>query len=244
MKHKVQFLVIGSQKSGTSALDKYLRENPIIEMAAKKEVHFFDNEENFKDGANYEKYYQYFSDNKNSIKGESTPIYMYWASSIRRIYEYNPKMKVIAILRNPIERAFSQWNMERDRGTDTVDFATAIRTEGNRCREALPFQHRCYSYIDRGFYSEQIRRIWRYFPQDQTLFIKYENFKKNPQQTLNEISNFLNVPPFNKIKEKIVNKRPYINKMAEKDRIYLESIFCHDIKQLELMLNWNCSNWR
>ena len=241
---RVSFLVVGSQKSGTSALDKYLRENSDIEMASTKEVHFFDNEDNFKDKVNYNSYHNNFITDNSKIKGECTPIYMYWAPSIRRIYEYNPEIKIIAVLRNPIDRAFSHWNMERDRNADTIEFSTAIRQESVRCREELPLQHRVFSYTDRGFYSEQIRRIWRYFPKEQTLFIKHDDLRSEPNQVLKHISKFLGVSEFNNVKEKVIHSRPYLSKLPYDDRKYLNELYFHEIKTIETILEWDCSDWQ
>lgn len=243
-KDKINFLIVGSQKSGTSALDKYLREHSDIEMGIRKELHFFDNEEYFKGDVDYDIYHKFFTSNTSKIRGESTPIYMYWNPSIGRIFEYNPNIKIIAILRNPITRAFSHWNMERDRNADHVSFPIAIRTENDRCRSALPLQHRVYSYTDRGFYSEQIRRIWRYFPKEQTLFIKQDHLKKNPQEVLSQISRFLNISSFHSIEQKDVHSRPYINQLSNEDYLFLSNLYFHEIKTLERMLKWDCSDWK
>ena len=125
---KIDFLIVGAQKAGTSALDMYLRKHPEIEMARpQKEVHFFDDEKYFKKNkVNYEVYHEYFTNDNSKIKGESTPVYMYWSLAMKRIYEYNPQIKIIAVLRNPIERAFSHWNKEKYRKRETADFSTAI----------------------------------------------------------------------------------------------------------------------
>ncbi len=244
MDNKIGFLVVGTQKSGTSALDEYLRGHPEIGLANRKEVHFFDNEKAFASTIDYDNYHQYFDNRNRRIHGECTPIYMYWTPSMRRIYEYNQDMKIIAILRNPVERAFSHWNMERDRKAEIIDFSTAILNESERCREALPLQHRIYSYIDRGFYSEQIRRIWRFFPKEQTLFLKHEELRNYPHETLKKICHFLDVPPFQKIEPKTIHSRPYISQIENKDRSYLINLFKNDINQIEQILDWNCSDWK
>ena len=116
----------------------------------KKELHFFDREEEDRD---YKKYSRKFRPPKpkQRVIGEASPIYMYWETAPYRIWKYNPKMKWILVLRNPVERAFSAWNMETKRGKEKLSFAEAIEKEPERCREALPLQHRVYSYIDRGF---------------------------------------------------------------------------------------------
>lgn len=240
----VDFLVVGAQKSGTTALDKYLREHDEIEMAIKKEVHFFDNEKNFVKKVDYSKYHSSFNNHQDAaLKGEITPIYMYWSDSIKRIWEYNPNMKIIVVLRNPIERAYSHWNMERDRNADFLSFSEAIRTECQRCKEALPLQHRVYSYVDRGFYSEQIRRIHRFFSEDQVLIIKQESLKFDLSNTLSKICEFLGVKDFSSIQNKDVHSRKYTSKISKEDFIYLKGLFSGEIKTLENILGWDCSDW-
>lgn len=163
---KAGFLICGTQKGGTSALDHYLRAHPEIGMAREKEVHYFDNDSHFLNAApDYAAYHAAFSPApSHKILGEATPIYMYWHEAPRRIQEYNPEIKLIVLLRNPVQRAFSHWNMERARNLETLSFQDAIQNETGRCRTALPGQHRIFSYVDRGFYMAQLRRLWSFFP--------------------------------------------------------------------------------
>lgn len=187
---RLDFLVVGAQKSGTTALDHFLRLHASVEMATRKEAHFFDDEQKFSGcDVDYSRYHEYFSFAPGSqVRGEATPIYLYWCNAAQRIWEYNPEIKLIAVLRNPIERAFSHWNMERDRGAEPLPFMEAIQSEVERCREALPLQHRVYSYLDRGFYSEQLRRFWRFFPQKQMLILRFEEFRQCPSETLSRVA--------------------------------------------------------
>jgi hypothetical protein len=242
---RVGFLVAGTQKGGTSALSSYLRRHPQICLANPKEVHLFDTEECFKWPLVVRErfYHSYFMPGISSrILGETT-IYMYWYAAPRRIWEYNPRMKFILVLRNPIERAYSHWNMERDRQAESLSFFDAIKTERKRCREALPLQHRTYSYVDRGFYSDQIRRIWHFFPQEQTLFFKSEELRQNPRQVLHQIGQFLEIESFPPVEPKDVHSRPYISQLSAKERIYLAEIFASEIEELERMLGWDCGDW-
>lgn len=241
----VDFVICGTQKGGTTALDAYLREHHEICMADKKEVHFFDNEKNFSNGKpNYSKYHTFFSPKQShKILGEATPIYMYWDESPRRIWEYNPNMKLIVLLRNPIERAYSNWNMERSRNKETLSFWEAINNEKERCRKALPLQCRVYSYIDRGFYLEQLRSIWAYFPKDRVLILKNEDLKQKPNETLNHVCEFLGVTQFKSVVAKDVHSRPYVSSINKKEKDYLRAIFEPEIIELESELNWNCRDW-
>jgi hypothetical protein len=245
---KVNFLVVGTQKGATTALHTYLQEHPQICMSQPKEVHYFDNERLFRSHiprSILNNYYRTFFNplpHHKSI-GESTPIYMYWSHCAERIWEYNPDMKIIMILRNPIDRAFSHWNMERSRSADSASFSDAIRQERQRCRSTLPLQHRVFSYIDRGFYSEQIRRLWRYFPKSNTLALKTEELKKNPSGTLGQVTDFLELDSFPKVQSKEVHVLPYVSSLPESDRDYLSTIFRFEIRTLEQMLGWDCADW-
>jgi hypothetical protein len=241
----VNLVICGTQKGGTSALDAYLREHPEICMANIKEVHYFDNEKHFaSDSPDYSKYHAFFSPKKkHKVLGEATPIYMYWNESPARIANYNPKMKLILILRNPIERAYSHWNMESSRNADELSFLEAIKAEEQRCRDALPHQHRTFSYIDRGHYLDQLRKIWTFFPKEQVLVLKSEDLKHNPNGTLNKVADFLGITQFNNIETKNVHSKSYLSPMSKEERDLLESIFNPEIKELESELEWDCSDW-
>lgn len=117
---KVSFVIGGAQKSGTTALYKYLAKHPDIHLSARKEPHFFDQEDPaFFLSPDYSVYHKFFDpEGPHQLLGEATPIYMYWYEAPRRIWQYNPQMKWIIVLRNPVERAFSHWNMVRNKGIE------------------------------------------------------------------------------------------------------------------------------
>src|SRR3954463_11128850 len=193
---KVDFVIGGTQKGGTSALDHFFRQHPEICMPTDlKEVHFFDREEMFQNGKPaYEKYHAHFRPGpQQRMIGEASPIYMYWNNAAYRIWSYNPDMKWILILRNPVDRAYSAWNMERRRGADILSFADAVGRETERCREALPLQHRVFSYIDRGFYAAQVRRLFNIFDRAKCHVILNEDLQGKHEATLTEVLKFLGV---------------------------------------------------
>jgi hypothetical protein len=244
---KVDFVIAGAQKGGTSALDAYLREHPGICMAGKKEVHFFDNERYFKtahpDYAVYHAHFPAVPPRPGLLYGEATPIYMYWRSAPARIQRYNPGMKLVISLRNPIERAFSQWNMQRERGKDPLPFRQALQQEPERCRASLPLQNRLFSYVDRGFYSEQLQRVWACFPRSQTLVLRSDQVKSDPERALGSICRFLQVPPLQNVRNRTVHARPYAAPMDPADWQYLRGVFEGEIRALEKLLGWDCSDW-
>jgi hypothetical protein len=242
---KVSFVIAGTQKGGTSALDRYMRAHPEICMANRKEVHFFDRAKHFQSRpVNYRNYHLAFSPKAgHRLLGESTPIYMYWYDAPRRIWQYNPNIKAIFLLRNPMERAFSHWNMERARGVENLPFWNAIQSENLRCREALPYQHRTFSYVDRGFYSEQLRRFWTYIPKDQTLVLKSDDLREKPAETLERVCCFLGIELPACVTTQTTHANPYLCSMSAEERGYLRQVFEHEVRNLERILSWDCADW-
>jgi Sulfotransferase domain len=242
---QIDFVIGGTQKGGTSALDSFFRQHPQICMPeTKKELHYFDKEENFRGRPDYKKYHANFqSEKQHRVIGEATPIYMYWNAAPSRIWSYNPKMKWILALRNPIERAFSHWNMEKKRGAEELTFHEAIEHEAERCREALPLQHRVYSYLDRGFYAQQVRRLFNMFGRENCLVLLTEDLSANHEKTLRSVFEFLGVesstvPPAARIFE-----QDYDEKIDTRLQAELIDAFYFDIKELERLVHRDLSSW-
>jgi Sulfotransferase domain len=242
----VDFLICGTQRGGTGALFQSLREHPDICWAKRKEVHFFDSERHFRGKKpSYSKYHAFFDPQpSHKVLGEATPIYMYWYDAPKRIWEYNPQMKLIMILRNPIDRAYSHWNIMRHRTPD-VTFWEAIRNERERCREALPLQHRYFSYVDRGFYVQQLRRLWTYFDQERMLIVRNEDLRSRPEEVIDKICSFLEIQPFPNANPPAARepRYPYAGPMSNREKDYLRQVFEYEIRSLERILGWDCSRW-
>jgi hypothetical protein len=243
----VQFLIAGTQKGGTTALADYLRQHPALFIPTVKELHFFDNESlNWQQPQElYASYHAQFTGAPpGSLWGDATPIYSYWWPAMARIWTYNPAIRLILCLRNPVERAYSHWAMETGRHWDSASFPEAIATEAQRCREALPRQHRVFSYVSRGFYSEQLRRLWSFFPQEQTLIMRQEELLEDPSGTLSRVHHFLGVEPQPPAKPLRANSGHYTSPMDPAIRIQLQQLFDPEISQLEQLLGWDLSHWR
>jgi hypothetical protein len=239
----VNFVIGGTQKGGTSALDSFLRQHPEICMpTTRKELHFFDREEENRD---YKKYHRNFKPKKKQhrVIGEASPIYMYWETAPYRIWKYNPKMKWILALRDPVERAFSAWNMESKRDHEKLPFAEAIEKEPERCRTALPLQHRVYSYVDRGFYAHQVRRLFNIFGKDNVLVLLSEELRHEHQKTLRSVFEFLGVESSFVPPEASVFEQEYSDKMDNQLWSRLIDTFYFDVKELEKLLGRNLSAW-
>lgn len=243
---RVEFLIAGTQKGGTTALDEFLRAHPALSLARKKEVHFFDDETVFASGRpDPEAYHRNFDQGRTgTVYGESTPVYMYWEPAAARIRAYNPLMKLIFLLRNPVERSFAGWQMEKNRRGDELSFGEAIRRERARSAAASPLQHRVYSYTDRGFYSRQIKHILEFFHREQMLFLKTEELRTHHDATIARVHRFLGVGAVPAPPARLVfSSRPY-GAMDEADREYLLALYEEEFDELEQLLGWDCSDWR
>ena len=166
---------------------------------------------------------------------------MYWRAIPQRIRDYNPAMKLIVILRNPIDRAFSHWNMERERGTEQLPFGEALQADAARGKRS-PASIRTHTSIA-VFTRNKIERIWNCFPKNQTLILKNEDLRKNPLPVLNEVCRFLEVNPFEKIENKEAHSRQYLAPMNVQDWGFLKQMLEPEIKKLEKLLGWDCSDW-
>jgi hypothetical protein len=251
---RLDFLIAGTQKGGTSALHYHLDQHPQITMAHSEEAHlvdhprrhFFDDETRFSSGeVSYDILHEDVRVKPGSrIIGSCTPIYTYWRPAMKRIHDYHPGIKLIILLRNPADRAFSHWNMYRDRKQEDLGFLEAIREEKNRLRAVLPLQQRRHSYLDRGFYFEQIERVFQFFPQEQVRVIKFEEFRRRTEEMVNDVFRFLGVEPLATVRNREQNRIRYDRRMTPEERQFLVDTYRPDVSRLEELLGWDCSDWK
>ena len=243
---KVDFIVIGAQKSGTSSLRHYLGRHPHISMSYTKEPHFFDDASYSSHPLSYYWYEKdFYQGDHGKLLGEVTPILSYLAEGPQRIKDYNPEIKLIMILRNPIERAYSHWNMEKDRGYEKEEFLHCIEREEHRLKNANHQERMLYSYMDRGYYAKQINRIKSLFSEDQLLFIKYEEYVARQESILHVVFNFLGTSQVDYEYDPLaVHQRSYTRMMTLSEREFLLDKYDQDISQVEHLLGWDCSDWR
>jgi hypothetical protein len=188
----VTFLIAGVQKAGTSALFDYLGEGGDVALSRVKETHFFDDEALDWSRPDYGLYHAQFEPPAGRPCGEATPIYSYWPGCLERICAYNPAMKLILVLREPVARAWSHWRMEFARGAETAPFAWCVREGRQRLFEAEPWgHHREFSYVERGFYGEQVERILSLFARDRLLVLAAEALRADPGASLAQVRRFL-----------------------------------------------------
>lgn len=210
------FLIIGAMKCGTTSLYRYLIQHPNIIPAKKKEIHFFDNQ--YDKGVSwYRSQFPLLLNPKvNFITGEASPYYLFHPHAAKRIYETMPQVKLIALLRNPVDRAYSHYKYL---GKIKEPFKEAIKLEQERIGEERDKMikdetynsrfHQTYSFLSKGIYVDQLKVFQRYFNKDNILILKSEDFFKDPQSVVNQVFEFLNLPQYNIDKFPIYNESNY-----------------------------------
>lgn len=265
--NKPDFLIIGAQKAGTTSLHYYLHQHPMLQGALEKEVSFFSIDENYNLGLNW--YHSRFKDirvpfpSKKTLFFESTPEYIYNKQALERIYNYNSDLKLIFILREPVSRAYSAWNMFRDFKTrhngipDVLQknkesniyqelyakksfpsFNQVVELELQRIKEGS-LQNEP-SFIRKGIYVDQVRNLFNYFNSSQVLILDIKELQQNRTKTLNKVTKFLNVQDFDWDKNensKSYNKRPYTSKIKPEIKTKLEHFYKPHNEKLFQLIN-------
>ena len=200
------FIIIGAQKSGTTSLFFYLSQHPEIVPPLKKEIHYFDgglkpNVDNYCKGEPW--YRAHFPLKGNLAPGqivfEASPLYLYNPLAPRRIFDLMPDVKMIVLLRNPINRAISQFNHNKRQGKEPLSLFEALKKEEARMRPAVEQNDyksdlfRRYSYKSRGLYKEQLERYFNHFSRDQLLILPSKVFFTQTRKTLRRIFDFVGV---------------------------------------------------
>ena len=212
---RLDFMIVGAQKCGTSALAHFLSQHPEIGMASPKEVHLFD-----RPGYSSDWTPEQIDDHYGSqlghctgarILGEATPSYMFVPEIGRDLARYNPDLKLIVLLRDPVERAISHYYMEKGRGRERRPLWFALLREPfrlRRCRNRRvqgSVTHRC-SYRSRGLYSLQLRNLYRFFDRDQVLVVGSRELSERHDEVLVRVFEFLGVSRDVRVAPEIVFK--------------------------------------
>ncbi len=199
------FLIIGAQKSGTTSLCRHLASHPSVYIPAKKEPHFFSYEgrepvfrrhsKKTKNVINTLPEYRALFDGVSgeSAVGEGSTSYLHEEQSAGRIHHYAPEARLIAILREPVDRAWSHFHHSVRSGREPVGgFARAIHEEERRLAEGWGDP---YAYKKKGFYAQQLRRYLEVFPREQLHVCLFDDLLNDPKSLLRKVFEFLGVDP-------------------------------------------------
>lgn len=197
------FIIIGAAKSGTTALYEYMAQHPQVFMSAVKEPHYFCYEGRdlsfggpptpltSRSVTQPEAYLNLFK-NAAGFKaiGEASPFYMYLPQTASHIHAKIPYIKLVVILRNPVERAFSNYQFLVRDGREPLDFRAGLDAEAQRIAENWePIWH----YTRLGFYTEQLKRYYALFDRRQLQVILYDDFQRAPLPVIQSIFRFIGV---------------------------------------------------
>jgi hypothetical protein len=247
------FIIIGAQKSGTTSMFRFICQHPQIVPSAIKEVHFFDggadpSVNNFEKGMPW--YSTYFpsrkSINADQKTFEATPSYMFNPLAPKRIYDLIPQVKLIALLRNPTERAISHYFHEQRKRREPLSILEAMEAEETRLKSSIEekdyksdvFIH--FSYKSRGLYKDQLGRYINHFPLEQILILPSKDFFANPDAILARVFEFIEVDKNFKVQD-LAPRMVANNKVEIEPKVYeyLNSFFLPHNQALYEMVGEN-----
>jgi hypothetical protein len=202
------FLIIGGQRCGTTSFYNQITRHPAVARAFRKEVHFFDSA--YGQGAGW--YRSNFPlrlaqrltgrrRGMRAITGEASPYYIFHPHAPRRAARLVPQARIIALVRNPVDRAYSHYHHEVRLGAETLPFADALASEARRLageeermlqdESYVSFNHQHFSYLARGRYAEQLARWLTFFPSERVLVLASEDFYADPPSLVGRALEFL-----------------------------------------------------
>ncbi len=243
------FAIVGAQKCGTTALTAFLASHPGICMAEPAETHFFDRSCYFGDGEPpYGKFHQTVFPHYSGepAAGWSTPSIMFVRAAAERLARYNPELKVIALLRHPVERAYSHYRMQVASGLEPLAFRAALERESARLAAGLDFGQPglLFSYAARGLYGPQITRLLDVFGPSQVLFVDSARLAARQHDTLATVYDFLRVPrpPVFPQNERFRVGTP--GHIAPGERAALLRLYERTVTEVQDALGWDLTEWR
>lgn len=229
------FLVIGVMKGGTTSLFNYLSRHPQVNPPFRKEIKFFDI--HYPQGLGW--YRAHFPLRRKmvagTLTGEATPYYIFHPLAAQRIAKTLPQIKLITLLRNPVDRAFSHYNHMVRVGREPLSFGEALAQEEGRLSGEVEkitadpaystFMHLHYSYKARGRYAEQLKQWFELFPRESMLILSSEELYTSPATAYQKAIAFLGLPLKEPEKYKVFKQGTYKGGMKPEIREELVDYF-------------------
>ena len=240
----VDFVIAGAQKGGTTALARFLAQHPAVAMAS-REGHIFDSPDYSGDWTPAEIDARYarriVRRPATAVCGESTPIYLFLPDVAVQLRRYNRALKIVVILRDPVERALSHYAMERGRGNEHRPLWLALLAERwrlRRCRDPRGPESaaRRHSYRSRGLYGVQLRNLFAVFPANQVLVLSSEDLLLRHHETLENVFAFLGVSVSVRIPPETVFKGPELGGRHTLVRWLLRLSYVADSRRLRAIM--------
>ncbi len=247
------FVIVGSTRCGSTSMYEYLVRHPCIAPAVRKEVHFFDNHYG-KGLAWYRSQFPslvygkalFSSLNRVFVTGESTPYYLYHPHAAARMASVLPGAKLIALLRDPVDRAYGDYINKVARGFEGLDFEQALDAEQERMKGEIEkmaednayysFTHQHNTYLSKGIYVDQLTRWLRYFSREQLCILRSEDLYADPLAVTRQVTNFLELPEWSPNCRKVFHQRRY-QPMAKATRRRLVEYYAPHNERLYQLLD-------
>jgi hypothetical protein len=229
------FLIIGAARCGTTSLYNYLGEHSHIRLAARKEIGYFRTGSASGSLDRYKAHFPLAIGERDWITGEAYPSYIFDPESPRKVFETLPHVRMVVLMRDPVDRAQSAYNYNRERGVEPAGtFEEALALEAERIDRAEAQMkgkpglyakafHR-FAYVEEGQYAEQIERWLEFFPREQFYFTSSERFFKDVKKTLREMVAFLGLEDEGIDGREVFGKRDY-QPMSDETRQQLVAHF-------------------
>ena len=245
----IDFLIAGFQKTGSTSLHNYLIQHSNLESAWTKDLHFFSYA--YHKGIDYYHSSFRFNKNKKVLTFESGVDYILHPSSMRRINQYNPEMKIIICLRNPIDQVYSRYNHKITIGEEIQSLEDAISSDDDRKKLHLArLENNIYNYVVHPIilpylymaqYSTHLKNAFKEIPKERFFIVDSNELKNNTQKTVDGVFEFLGLER-KEINIKFLNSHEYKEKMLSETRQKLKEYFTPFNEELEIMLsrkfNW------
>jgi hypothetical protein len=186
---QIDLMIVGAQKAGTTSLKNYLSEHPEINAHIQTEFSFFIKDEEYNKGFDYA-YDSQFQKKATANKLIAKNVAMSLSDEgLQRLQEHNPNVKIVFIMREPVERAYSSYTMAVKDGWMKRDFNEVLA-----CIKNKNYDDQLYRFfIKHSYYPEQIERILKYFPASNVLYLRFEDLKENPIKVCEKVFNFLGI---------------------------------------------------
>ena len=243
------FLVIGAKRCGTTSLYQHLPEHPCISKSPHDNMGFFN--DNFHLGVNWYKSFFPTTFTRNKIKSkfggflafDVTTKYMEEESTANNVYQTKPNMKIVVILRNPVDRAYSQYHLSVRQTAERRSFEDVVEENMNRLNkeshehyEIKPkFSVKEDNYLKKGLYALQLRYWLKIFPRKSILIMSTEEFESNQQAIYNKIFGFLNISQFEIKNTEKMEKGSYPQMKSETRSLLLDYFRSHNNELFKLI---------
>ncbi|MGL4596490.1 MAG: sulfotransferase family protein [Bacteroidia bacterium] len=193
MFNPISLMIVGAQKAGTTSLKHYLGEHPQVHTHQQKEFSFFSDQQEFEQGFAVAERKYFIQNTSNQVRIAKNAQLYALPQGLKRLHQHNPDCKIVLILRNPVERAYSSYLMERNYGSLACSFEeiVALRHTPTPIEEDWRFE----IVLGMSHYAKHLEQIWTLFPKSQTRVLLFEDLYKQPEIACSNLFEWMQIDP-------------------------------------------------